>query len=302
MRAMPNRMRFKKKTFLGYTIYALGLTAALLYLRFPADAVMHSIEASISGLFPRLAVSAGKVRPAFPPGIELRDARLILRQDPDQELLVADQLELRPELLAWIKGNRVYRIRTRTYTGNIEGRLRLAQKHAGAMLETRLEWQGLDMARNAGLQRLFGGPLEGILQGSGRYSGPLGTLLQGGGEARFRVAAGKLALARSFFGLRVIEWKNLEGQLLLEGRRLRLKQIQMLGKTFRGSLAGIIHLDAAFPQSRLELEGELEPFPAFFSSGGPAFGLQSLLRRHLQAGKLSFTISGKLSGPVFKIT
>jgi type II secretion system protein N len=295
-------MRSDKKTFLGYTFYAIGLAAVLLYLRFPAVALMDSIEASISEFFPRVAISAGKVRPAFPPGIELLDARLILRRDPNRELLVADKLKLQPKPLSWIEGDTVYRIRARTYAGSIHGSLRLAENRAGAVLKARLEWQGLNMARNAYLQRIFGGTVKGVLQGSGSYSGNPGNLLEGGGKARFRVAAGRLPLARPFFGLRVIDWTKLQGDLSLEGRRLRLKQIKMQGQAFRGNLAGVIHLHEVFPQSRLELKGELEPFPAFFSSDSRDFGKHSLLRRYLQEGKLSFEIRGKLSKPIFKLT
>ena len=66
----------KHRNLLGYILYALILTMALLYFRFPSDAVEDYFRAQGNRANPRLDLSVDRIGPLIPYGLKFVKTRV----------------------------------------------------------------------------------------------------------------------------------------------------------------------------------------------------------------------------------
>jgi hypothetical protein len=99
------RSIFKHKKCLGYILYGILLMIALLYYRFPSDALGDYLQSTADEINPRYHVLVGKVWPSFPFGVKFLKTRVSLRENPDTNLFMAESLLIKPGLWSFLKGN-----------------------------------------------------------------------------------------------------------------------------------------------------------------------------------------------------
>ncbi len=295
-------VRLRKKYFLACLAYGLLVTAALLYLRFPAEALKGQLERRAGAGLYGLSLTIRELQLAFPPGLRLRGAAL---GEPGSQagapVFLAEETVIRPQLLPLLFGERACTHVTRAYGGEIRGETRFAGGRFGGPFSLRAEIEGLRVGAGALLADLLPAVSGGAARGSLDYQGSLGQLSLGRGTAELRIGEGRLALPPLVFGLESLEFREILLRLTLENRQLRLEGCRILGKAFEGELSGTLLLEPAIGRSRLELRGELVPYPALLASRAGSVAGVELLRSMLRKGRLVVLIQGSLSDPVFKV-
>jgi type II secretion system protein N len=111
----------KRKEWLGYLLFALIFTVALLYYCFPSDAVLDYFRAMGLRANPRLALSVDRVEPSILVGLKFMKTKVALEHTPDRVILTADRLLIKPQLLSLLLGKSKFSFHCAAYQGDASG-------------------------------------------------------------------------------------------------------------------------------------------------------------------------------------
>jgi type II secretion system protein N len=292
----------KRRNVLGYILYGLVFTLALLYFRFPSDAVEDYLRAQGDRGNPRLALSVDRLGPSFPFGLKFVKMRVSLQDSPDSLFLKADRIFLRPSLLSLLGGKSWYSFHCDGYKGDASGRIRLWQNEGSHAIDAEIELRNVDLGEYTYLPNLIGRTVEGALSGTISYSGQFRPVLDGSGEASVTLSEGSVQLAEPFLTLQSIDFNELQIDMVLNKQKIDVSRLEFKGKQLQGKLSGTITLGRALTESALNLSGTIEPFAALFESAGGTQDTVAFLRDRIDQGTFTFMIEGTLGQPKMKFT
>ena len=284
----------------GYVIYAILVTMALLYYRFPSEAFCEHLIRMAGRMDPEIIFSTRSLHPSFPPGLRMLAPVFSLKEHPEKAVFEARQLSVSPGIGSFLRGDVVYFFDALAYGGTIKGHIQFNKNGDAADLSVSLKNVRI---HEYGFLPDFGfGDFSGNLKGDVTYSGPPGQPIRGAGTGNIRISEGKIDLLTPFLGLETIPFGKLQAQLILKNGTVNVKKVSLDGKGFQGSLSGTIHLNRIMIHSRLNLKGVIEPFAPFLGTlkGGPA--LLSLFHGGREPHKRSFIIQGTFRTPKFRFT
>jgi len=290
----------KHGKWIGYVIYTVLLTTGLLYSRFPSDKIQAYLVSEAANIDPPMVLSLKAVRPGFPPGVHLMDARISLGEMPQQDLLRADTISITPAAWAFLSGTPRYDFDAHAYNGDIEGHVRFEAYATDAPFITSIRLKDIHIGGHPYLAPLVGREVSGVLGGAVQYAGHQNRLIDGAGQGTIVICNGDVKLLQPILGLDSLSFDRFSMEMALKDRKVTLNRVQLEGKTIRGELLGAIALNTDLSRSRLDLKGTLEPLGGLFgNSKGDAAAL-SFLRQGLKKLKRSFVIQGTFRNPVFR--
>lgn len=290
----------KHGKWIGYVIYTVLLTTGLLYYRFPSDNIQAYLVSETAGTDPPMVLSLKAVRPGFPPGVHLIDARISFRETPQQDLLRADTISITPAVWAFLSGAPRYRFDAHAYNGDIEGHVRFERYATDAPFITSIRLKDIHIGGHPYLAPLVGRDVSGVLGGALQYAGQKNRLIDGAGQGTIVICDGGIKLLQPILGLDSLSFERLSMEMALKDRKVTLNRVQLQGKAVQGELSGAITLNTDLSRSRLDLKGTMEPLGGLFgNSKGDASAL-SFLRQGLKKLKRSFVIQGTFRNPVFR--
>ncbi len=278
-----------RKSWAFYALYALALTGALLYVRFPADAVEQFLADRVARAAPGAELVVGELRPALPPGLVMEPVGLVRADGP---LVRLDRLRLTPSLLSLLGDRPRTDVDARGLGGRVAGELTLVRTENGTVPEAaEAELANLDLSGLPFLQQISPHVVTGLLDGKLTYEA-------GDGEATLTVRDGGVAFAEPMFNIPELSFTRIDARLSLTGdRTLTLTECTLSGNQVGGSLSGTLTLSRPLESSSLDLTGELRPHPALLASLGD--GAAMLLRQ--RRGPIPFAIRGPLASPRFSL-
>jgi len=294
------KMVLKTGKWLGYVLYVVVLTGGLLYLRFPCDAVRTYLVSKAGGVDPPMVLSLGSVRPSFPPGLNLREVALGLRNGSGQEIVRARSVSIVPDLWFFLSGTPRYRFTAHAYNGDIKGEVCLERHGAAGAVSAVVSLKGIQMGHHPWLLSLLGRDVTGVVEGEMRYMGRPERFPDGAGEGTLVVSNGSVRLLRPILGLESINFDRLSMKMALKDRRLSLNHVAVEGPTLKGKLSGTITLNTDMPRSRLDLRGTLEPLGGLVEKMRGNGAALSFLRQGLRKLERSFVIQGSFKNPTFR--
>lgn len=292
----------KNKKWLGYLLFALILTVALLYYRFPSDALRDYLQAMADRANPPLALSVDRVEPSFPIGLKLVETQVALKNIPDRVILRADSLLLKPRLWSLLRGKPEYCFHCLAYKGDLIGCVYFKKDRTRAFIDTEIDLRNIRVGDYAYLSHLIGRHVEGTLDGTVSYRGQYNLLMDGSGEANLRLSHGRVELLQPFLTFESIEFNEMEIEIVLKKQQINLARLELKGQQLHGTLSGTITLKQEFAKSSLDLKGTIEPFAEFFKSTEGIRDTVALFTKRLKKGTFSFVIHGTLGEPKIKFT
>ena len=290
----------KKGKWIGYLLYCVLLTAALLYYRFPSESIADYLESVVAKANPRIILSLESLRPGFPLSVDLIDAKISLKKAPRKPLLRVKNVSLRPEAWAFLHGTPVYHFDVYAYAGNIKGDVRFENQELMAPFTTTMKLKDLHIGRHPYLSPLIGRDVSGILGGDIVYTGQYTNLIEGVGEAILSISEGRVKLLQPILGLESLQFDRLSMKITLKNKKVALSDVGLEGRAVKGQLSGIIILNNDIPASRLDLRGTLEPLGGLFGNLKGDSNSLKFLRKSLKSLKRSFVIRGTFRDPEFK--
>ncbi len=282
---------------LGYLLYAVAALLFMLWLQFPAAAVKAKAEIELNRLAPGLRWQIGRVGLALP--ADLRFSRITVSdEEKSGQPLRIESLSLRPDFAAWRKNGSWSALwRLRLLGGSGGGRLGLNKArsgldYSGELHDIRLEHPGLKP-----LLEDFGRTLSGSFSASfsGRQDVRLGLFADLKGEVR--IEKGAVSLQEPVLGMEQLAFDQLRGKIKSQGGTLLLEDGKLESKLLAADFSGDLRLTQPAASSPVRLKGGLSPRPEFLASLGGGPMAASLLKSHLQDGRLPFTITGPLNAP-----
>lgn len=290
----------KKGKWIGYLLYCVLLTAALLYYRFPSESIAAYLESVVAKANPQILLSLESLRPGFPLSVELIDAGISLKKEPRKTLLRVKKLSLRTEVWAFLHGAHVYYFDAHAYDGNIKGDVRFETRALMASFTTAMKLKNLHIGRHPFLSPLIGRDVSGVLGGDIVYTGQYANLIGGVGEAIFNISEGRVQLLQPILGLESLQFDRLSMKITLKNKKVALSDVGLEGRAVRGQLSGTIILNNDIPASRLDLRGTIEPLGGLFGNLKGDSNPLKFLKKSLKSLKRSFVIRGTFEKPEFK--
>jgi len=299
---MTKRILLKNGKWPAYLLYVVLLTTGLLYYRFPSDTIRACLVSEVARAHPSMILSLKTIRPGFPPGIDLIDAGISLRETPQKHLLKAGNIFIAPAVWSFLSGAPQYRFDARAYNGDIEGHVRFESRGAKASFTTSLTLKGIHIGLHPYLPSLVGRDVSGVLEGDIQYTGQRNRLMEGAGQGTIVISDGKVELLQPVLGLDAIDFDRLSMKMALKDRKIDLTRAEVAGRTIKGELSGTITLKPDLSRSMLDLKGTMEPLGGLLGNLKGNAATLTFLRQGLKKLNRSFVIQGTFRNPVFRFT
>jgi len=288
---------WKHKKWFGYFFYGLLLTMSLLYYRFPSDAIRDHLKATFLRINPQMVLAIGKVFPFFPFGMKWTDTQLSFKEEPGTLLFRANNVFIRPHLWSYMKGQANFLFKCQAYGGTLRGHVHFLKNSFEAPFNTSITMKNIRIDKDTLFPNIFDGHVEGVLEGTIKYSGQNNLLRQGSGEVNLRILDGNTDLLQSVLSLESVDFKEFFIKMILKNQIIDMTNTELKGASMNGMVSGFISLKEEFSKSSLDLRITIEPFVNLIKSlekDGDSF--QSFKQR-LKRGKLSFVIRGTVGDP-----
>jgi type II secretion system protein N len=281
-----------------YAGYGIVLTAALLYARFPSEAYLEYLQARVREINPHFRAAAAKVAPLFPVGLRFVEPRIARDDRPGADLFAARELRVTRTVASLLGRTYRYEFDAEAYGGRIGGDAAFVQNDLCAPLSASVRLADLSLQEHAYLQAVDRQSVTGVLAGTVRFSGRLDRWMEGLGDADLTVRDGRVRLASPVWNIDTVHVDEARVGFQLRERRLILTRAEIRGRELQGNLSGTIQLKENVGESRLNLRGTFQPFPALSRVLGGLLGgsLSSRLGRGV-----SFVIHGTVDDPDIKV-
>lgn len=290
---------WKHKKWFGYSFYGILLTMALLYYRFPSDALRDHLETAFVRINPRIVLSLGKVSPSFPFGLKFIGSRLALKEETEQLLFRADSTFISPHLWSFLKGQPNYSFKCQAYGGMLKGSIHLLKNRLGAPFNTSMTLKNIHVTKDTFFPNIIDGHLEGVLEGTIRYSAQ--NSLLGEGEANLKLSDGSTDLLRPILNVASVDFKDFFIKMALKKKIIDLSNTELKGLSMHGMVSGYISLKEEFLKSRLDLRVTIEPFADLIKSLEKNGDSLQSFKQNLKKGKLSFSVRGTMGVPSIQL-
>ena len=288
------------KKWLGYLLFALILTVALLYYRFPSDALRDYLQSMAYSANPPLALSVDSLELSLPIGLKLVETQVALKDMPDTIILSADSLLVRPQVWSLFRGKPVYRFHCVAYRGDLVGSVYVEKDGTRDFIDTKIDLRNIHVADHAYLSQLIGRHVEGTLDGTVSYKGQRNPLVDGSGQANLRLSQGRVELLEPFITLESIDFNEMEIEIILKKQNVNLSRLELKGQQLHGTLSGTITLKQELAKSRLDLKGTIEPFAGLFKGPAGAGDTVQFFKQRLKGGAFPVVIQGTVGEPKVK--
>ncbi|MBW2030579.1 MAG: type II secretion system protein GspN [Deltaproteobacteria bacterium] len=293
-------MKGIQRRSVGYCLYGVALTLALLYYRFPSEASRDFISAKISGLRPGIHVSLREVSLSLKFGVEFKGMKIVQETQPPSPVLELERVFIRPAVWSILRGQLEGCFEGSLYDGSVKGCAALKDGSAGEPFSTTVTLEGIRLDPENPIVKVTGRDVQGILGGEVTYRGRPGFLAGGRGEAELRLKAGRIALLRPILGLESIDFNEIRLRATLNDRKIRLANLDLRGQQMHGTLSGQVSLNRDFLRSALDLAGSLEPYSDMFKDLKTSQEFMRSIKKQLKGGRLPFVIKGTIGEPVIR--
>ena len=289
----------KNRKWLGYIIYVVLVTVALLYYLFPAQAVEEFVDNSLSRIHPELGFKADKIGPWIPAGLRINAGRIYLSDTSGPAVFRADTMYIGPRILKLVKGEYSIDFLGTAYKGDLTGSLH-SKDEAGETFASELSFKDLDIADYEFLTERFKHRVIGKLSGNIVYDKD-STNAGGSGKADLRLKDGQLQFQAPIFGIGSVDLQNIDLELELRNREITIVRVELSGIEVKASMTGSIQLQSDIKLSQLNLKGTLEPLAEFYKNYPEIRELLKSMKKRVKRGQYFFAITGTLGEPRFRL-
>jgi len=290
----------KNRKWTGYTIYGILLTFALLFYRFPSDALRDYVQATAHSKTPNLLVTFQKVSPSFPFGLKFAGAECRIQGDPEQTVFKTKELLVRPVIWSLFGRTPEYSFTCQAYDGTISGSINIRKNGEETLFNLSTKFDNIHIDANSPVPAFLKDYTGGVLEGAITYSGSDLYDLNGTGEASLTLSKGSFKFAKPFLNINVIDFKEVSVKAALKEQNLNISNINLKGDDFLGQASGAINLKNSLKKSSISLKGTIEPTAAFIQNSTKANDAVLLLKQSSKKGKISFTLQGTIEKPDFR--
>lgn len=292
------RAIFSFRTFF-YLLYAVVLTAVLLYIRFPTEKFKLYGEKRIEHLLPPdSSCSIASIAYHFPASVIVTNLQITEIVDGTQSHLQVSRLVVSPDFSSFL---RVFALSGELYKGSFALKLTLDVAAKSFQLGD-VYLKGFDMEKWANDFSLLDRKVSGIVGFTGDYQGKYNNPLDGVGKGKLIIADGSMELLQPVLSISNFEFERIGVEMVHEKGVLGLSGGEVMGKEITADFNGEMKTTFPLVNSNILLSGHLTPKEGFLAAH-PAeqYVVEQLLRRY-KTPVLPFKVGGSVKRPTFRFS
>lgn len=281
-----------------YVVYAVLLTALLLYVRFPGEKFKAYFEQRVEQLLPGSACTIEDIAYRFPSSAAFANIHIMRTIDGQDTDMVVKLLSITPIPLQFWKA---FILHGEIYSGLFTAGLDV-DSAAQQFNLTDIRLEGLEVGKLVEGIGLADRKLSGILAFTGDYRAAKNHPGDGVGTGEIEIVSGSIGLMQPILALSAIEFDKLTVGLSPENGVVRFIDGELLGKNISADFTGEMRLTSPFLQSNILLTGHLAPDDVFLRDHPRE---QQFVQRLLQRYKvtvLPFKVGGTVQRPLFRFS
>ena len=283
---------------LMYVMYAVLLTAVLLYVRFPAEKFKQYCVQRIENLYPDQTCTIGRIGYRFPMSVTFETITLDRVSDGQETGIVVDLLVISPELRHFW---RTFAITGKIYSGLFAGRLDLDSRAHSFQL-TNIHAEGLQadvLARSLGITER---KISGVVEFSGDYKALDSDPGDGSGKGLVQIVSGSFSLLQPILNLSTLTFDKLTLRMIHDHGVVQLEEGELVGKEILADFTGDLQLASPFLSSNISLSGHMEPDEVFLQSNPQQQQVVQTLLQRYKMTVLPFKVGGTVQSPLFRFS
>jgi len=277
-----------------YALFVLIATGLFLYMRFPERVVHQYVVRQANEVSAPYNLSIGSVKPAFPPGLILRDVALL---HGGLKHPILERLKITPAYASIFSPGHTFILTAGVYSGRVTSRVNLSRGDKAPQVLTETTLVNVDLEKAAWLPEIIRRDISGRLSGeavwdTANIAEPL--------KASLKIADGLIGLQVPVFSLKNFTFDLGEIDFTLNRKQMLIKRCTLSGEQLEGNFSGSINLRTPLGESLLSLSGIFKMQPAFtqhMQKNLPA----GLLSREKAAAGYPIRFSGTLDKPGFSL-
>jgi len=281
-----------------YVVFALALTAVLLYVRFPAEKFKIYCEKSIERLLPGRTCSIEHIGYGFPLSAELTSIHISRVIDGQESDMVVGQLVISPQLpLFW----RAFTLKGEMYSGHFAAELDI-DRQAGGFQLTDVHLHGFQMGDFAERIGFGNKKISGVFEFFGTYQGKNSNPSDGVGKGQIEIIDGSMMLVQPIVALSNIDFEKLTVTVTQQNSIIKFSDGTLQGKDLVADFSGELRMASPLLNSSILFSGHLDPADVFLKSHPRE---QQFVQRLLQRYKmkvLPFKLGGTVKRPLFRFS
>ncbi len=292
------RAIFSFRTFI-YLLYAVVLTAVLLYIRFPTEKFKLYCEKRIEHLLPPDSVCRiDRINYHFPMAVIVTNLQITEVVEGTHSHLLVSRLVVSPDLSNFL---RAFALSGELYKGSFALKLTLDVPAKSFQLSD-VHLKGFDMEKWADDFSLLDRKVSGIVGFTGNYQGKYPSPLDGVGKGKLVITDGNMELLQPVLSLSTFEFERIVVEMAHEKGVLGLTGGEVLGKEITADFNGEMKTTLPLVNSTILLSGHLTPKEGFLAAH-PAeqYVVEQLLRRY-KTPVLPFKVGGSVKRPTFRFS
>lgn len=291
------RSIFSLRFFL-YLLYGLGLTAVLLYVRFPTEKFKQYCENRLEHYLPGTSSQIEQVVYRFPLSLVMQQVNLVVT-DQDVEAGFGIQelvLTARPRTL--FNG---YSLDGDILGGTFSAELDLERKSNRFQL-TDVALRDLDLNNLVGSLGGIEREMSGLVEYSGSYQAESKHPLQGNGKGVLKIGKGSMALLQPVLGLSAIDFDSVVMSVTQEKGVVGLEEGKLMGEDIVADFTGELRVASPLVNSIVVLAGQLKPQDSFLRTHPREQKVVQRLLKRYKTAALPFKVGGTVKRPLFRFS
>lgn len=279
-----------------YCCYALVLTAALLYLRFPMAEFKEYCLRQAKALFSGTECAIGRIGFAFPFAILFEDVAFSLPDQPKTPVFVLNSLTISSP---WKDFGKTYVLNGQGYSGKLNGTLHAGQKNRQFLLDP-LRIEGLNLAELKSVHDTLGRGISGRFDFTGTYSAVVNQYLAGKAAGRVKLREGKITLLQPVLDLKEIDLQQVDMDIQYDKNRLQVAKGKLTGKELTADFSGTVQVINPWYLSNVTTTGDLALQAEYMSANTALRNEVAALQKQFKKSTIPFRVAGSLQSPAFR--
>jgi type II secretion system protein N len=280
-----------------YCCYAVVLTAALLYVRFPGAEFKEYCLRQAEGLFSGTECTIGNISYEFPLSILFEDVSFSsLSNQAGTPIFVLSSLTISSGLKDFGK---TYVLSGRSYSGNFNGTLHARQKDQQFSLDP-LTIQDLNLAEMKPVHGILGREISGLFDYTGTYSAVVNQYLAGKAAGRVKLREGKITLLQPVFNLKEIDLQQVEMEIRYDKHRLQVTKGKAAGNELSAGFSGTVQVISPWYLSSVATTGDIALQAEYMRENTATRNEIAALQRQFKKSTIPFRVVGSLQKPAFR--
>ncbi len=279
-----------------YCCYAVVLTSALLYLRFPMPEFKEYCLRQVKALFTGTECSIGRIGFTFPFGLLFENVAFSLPDQPKTPVFVLNSLTISSPLQDFGKA---YILNGQGYSGRFTGTLTPRQKDRHFLLDP-LRIEGLDLAEMKSVHDTLGRGISGRLDYTGTYSAVVNQYLAGKAAGRVKLREGKITLLQPVLDLKEIDMQQVDMDIQYDKNRLQFAKGKLTGKELSADFSGTVQVINPWYLSNVTTIGDLALQAEYVSENTALRNEVAALQKQFKKSTIPFRVAGSLQSPAFR--